>query len=329
MRQPIIDAIALMDLQELENLLEDDVYYASVPKKLFLHEMAKMFDTMRSFGNSYLIPNIGICQNFKNECMGNADGGYAFVGNISGHHFDCMMSKNFLGPYNIFGCSNFKSLEAELNGPYIEFKISENIFENPALKHIADEVLDKTQSAIHQLIGEGNEDVCYSLHDLGRWRLEHYELYYFTFFVNWVDDPLILYFRKILHCIERLEDYTKKAKNRLNEINHVLYDQVQLTQWLLENESFIISLIVSNDVNLDYYKNPDYIKPDPEIPIILLRNKFDNLIVLHALLTDIYFKKLHEVKTISDEEFQREIDKYGDGSEVYCLSYFLKGKEDL
>lgn len=324
MRQPIIDAIALMDLQELENHLEDDVYYASAPKKLFLHEMTKLFDVMRSYGNSYLIPNIGLCQNIKNECMGNADGGYAFVGNISGHHFDCMMSKNFQGPHNIFGCSNFKSLEAELNGPYIEFKISENIFDNPELKHIADEVLDKTQSAIHQLIGKENKDVCLSLLDLKRWRLTHYELYFFTTFVNWVDVPLINAFRKIHTATRRHDEYLEKAKSRIIEINNLKSDQVQLTQWLLENENFILSLIVSNTIDLKPYKNPEYIKPDPEIPIILSRKEFDNLIELHELLTDIYFKKLHEVKTISDEEFQSEIDKYGDGSEVYSLSYYLR-----
>ncbi len=326
MPHPIVSSISQMNLTALESLLNHGAFYQDVPKKRFVIGMEKLFDAFKAHGNTYLNAISGNCQ--TNECFNSESGGYAFVGNASGHHIDLILVFDKDRVKDIFECSKFCAKDSDLKGTLMKLSIWDNLFETPEYADLGKELKTSTQFAILDLHESSIKNNYLNSLLLKAWLRKYLKLNQHLTFISFSKDPEVLEFVNLYRLLRKLFFIQLEAKKNYNSISEIIEVGNKLTTWLLENESDILWLLKGEHSIFEAYPDPLYFKLHKQYPFLLPCSEFKDTFDLYSILNVAYFKILQHVKTISDEEFDRKVELEGNDSEAYRLSYYLEEQND-
>ena len=108
----VIYFIKNLDIDMIDTLLDDKYTYQDLKKNVFIQKLGIAFDEFIKAGDSQLEVNNGFCSQFtcNNQCSG-----YRFSSNNSGLYFDLIIDIENGIVKDMYECSSFLCLSAELN----------------------------------------------------------------------------------------------------------------------------------------------------------------------------------------------------------------------
>lgn len=108
----VIHFISKLDIEMIETLLDEKYTYQDLRKNVFIQKLGIAFDEFITAGETQLHVNNGFCSQFtcNNQCSG-----YRFSSNASGLYFDMIIDIDNGFVKDIYECSSFLCLAAELN----------------------------------------------------------------------------------------------------------------------------------------------------------------------------------------------------------------------
>jgi hypothetical protein len=108
----VIHFIRNLDIDMIDTLLDDKYTYQDFRKNVFIQKLGIAFDEFITAGDSQLEVNNGFCSQFvcNNQCSG-----YRFSSKESGHYFDLIIDIDNGIVTDIYECSSFLCLSADLN----------------------------------------------------------------------------------------------------------------------------------------------------------------------------------------------------------------------
>lgn len=101
----VLNYFKLMDAEMLEMILDENYLYQGVKKSTFIHEINRVFESMRVHGDTRLRLEKGSCTCPK--CQAANMFGWTFISNksVSGFHLMFYVEDGFVK--NIYNCTNF------------------------------------------------------------------------------------------------------------------------------------------------------------------------------------------------------------------------------
>ena len=108
----VIHYIRHLDLDMIDTLLDGKYKYQDFSKNIFIQKLGIAFDEFIHTGDFQLEVNNGFCSQFicNNQCSG-----FRFSGKKSGLYFDLIIEVKNGVVKDIYECSSFMCLSAELN----------------------------------------------------------------------------------------------------------------------------------------------------------------------------------------------------------------------
>lgn len=321
----LIKAISNMDIASIDAILEEELTYQDISKKLFLEKLSEVFDEFLTEDDK-LIPYEGKCN--SEECPNKSSKGVSFVGNKSERYLNLIIEQSHDGAIkDIYHCSNFcptayqfdenkKNIRIRVyNDEKVNFYRSKD-FNNKDLEAI---------TAINEILHFENEII--SKETLTLWKDKYEKLYNK---LEWS----ILY--KNLHAFsncyffvrnlcEYLE-YENVAEIALEEYNDMsIQNEVLLLTWLVKYEELFGNLILLA-VNTVSEKAIEIGKEKihRDINVFFSVDLVKYCLSFYSKFNDLYYQKLDEYSTLTKEE--KESDSYFNDnySENSSLKYHLQ-----
>jgi hypothetical protein len=108
----VIHFIKNLDIDMIDTLLDDKFTYQDLKKNVFIKKLEIAFDEFIIAGDTELMVNNGFCSQFvcNNQCSG-----FRFSSSESGLYFDLIIDIENGVVIDIYECSSFMCLSADLN----------------------------------------------------------------------------------------------------------------------------------------------------------------------------------------------------------------------
>lgn len=92
-----------LDVDMVNELLDSSRTYADLPKTRFVEKLSVAFNKFIYAGDEYLIMKSGFCSSL--DCDNCGCPGYTFIGNVSGHYLDLVVTEEEGKVIEIFDCN--------------------------------------------------------------------------------------------------------------------------------------------------------------------------------------------------------------------------------
>ena len=94
-----------LDIDMVNELLDSSRTYADLPKTRFVEKLSVAFNKFIYAGDEYLIMKSGFCSSL--DCDNCGCPGYTFIGNVSGHYLDLVVTEEESKVMDIYDCTFF------------------------------------------------------------------------------------------------------------------------------------------------------------------------------------------------------------------------------
>jgi hypothetical protein len=94
--------IEQMDIEMIDAFLDAKNSYQDMEKEKFLSKLERVFQSFRNFGDTFLLPHQGRCNNCYKDKVG-----YTFVGNFSFNYISIIVDSKKGTINDMFECSSF------------------------------------------------------------------------------------------------------------------------------------------------------------------------------------------------------------------------------
>ncbi len=101
--------IEQMDIEMIDAFLDVKNTYQDMEKEKFLSKLERVFQSFRNFGDTFLLPHQGRCNNCYKDKVG-----YTFVGNFSSNYISIIVDSENGTIKDMFECSSFMNYNQSL-----------------------------------------------------------------------------------------------------------------------------------------------------------------------------------------------------------------------
>lgn len=108
--EAVIYYIQEMDVDMVDQILDEKMTLQDLPKQEFIAKLENVVTTLKQHKNTEILSYPGFCN--SDDCPNTCKGGYAFVGNVSGHHFNLIFEVSNGNVQDLFECEQFELLNS-------------------------------------------------------------------------------------------------------------------------------------------------------------------------------------------------------------------------